>query len=137
MFWSIYVIKTSVNRYLFLWTCEFLWSHSKEKMIQIFQTIRGLLAFLGLSLEQSIQPHHSFNTRLLLGFLTVSLAITLHILYLVFVANTLIEYMQCIGITFAAIANGFAFGNIVYNSKYLFECLVRVQKTIDARKFEI
>lgn len=105
-------------------------------MLQIFQTIRGLLAFLGLTLEQSIQPHHSFNTRLVLGFITVSLAITLHILYLVFVANTLIEYMQCIGITFAAIANGLSFGTIVYNSKYLFGCLVRVQKTINARKFE-
>lgn len=105
-------------------------------MLQIFRTIRRLLAFLGLNLNHSTEAYQLLNARLFLGSLVVSIATILYILYLFYVANTLIEYMQCIGILASVIENGICFTAIVFQSDYLFECVIQVEKTINASKFK-
>lgn len=105
-------------------------------MIQIFQSISGFLAFSGLISNRWSQAHHPFNARLISCFLVIGLSIICNVLYLIFVANTLVECMQCVGIISAVVEIGICFAAIAYQSNYLFECIARTEKTINASKFE-
>lgn len=99
-------------------------------MLQILQLIREILAVLGLI------SNRLFNTRLISCFLVIGLSIICNTLFLFYEANTLVESMQCICVISAVVEVGICFAAIVFQSNYLFECLARTEKTINASKFE-
>lgn len=98
--------------------------------MEIFQTIRRHLTLLGIDATQS-----ALNWKLLLGFLLFGDVTIGCALYLVYLAETMIEYMQCFCVISGTIEIGLCFVATVLQKQLLFDYIDHVEKLINTSKF--
>lgn len=101
--------------------------------MKILQSVQAKYELLGISLEQSRHrfPH---NPKILCGFLLISLTTASYIVYLIRVAGTFIECIECMTSISASFIIGVCFGAIVLKMAQPFENIDALAKVIDIRE---
>lgn len=100
------------------------------KKMKILQTIREQLKILGIEPTTS-----SFNRELLLGFLYFIMGIIFSALYLVDLAKSTTECIQCFCTISGMIGIGIGFANIVIQKRRLFKFIYLVEELINHSEY--
>lgn len=103
--------------------------------MKIFQTVRKHYAILGIicSSNQSLQKY-PFTKRVFFGLLSVGCLTISQFMYIFFVANSFMEYMDAICATSVTILIFVCIATIVYKRVLLFEHYDKIEKLIDTSK---
>lgn len=101
--------------------------------MHIFQTNRKLLKMFGVEPTQSTRLT-SFNGKLTLGFLFVALSIILSALYLVYLAKTVMEFIQCFCLICTMSISGFSFAAIVLQNERFYNYIEKIEVLINRSK---
>lgn len=96
--------------------------------MKIFRTVLTNFAILGIDAKQIPFLH---NSRLLLGFAIIGLNIILCITYVLYVATTLKQYVQCINSTLGSVCGSIWFGLTVFHTPKIFEIIDNTEKMIE------
>lgn len=102
--------------------------------MKICQTTRAHLALLSIKPTQSTQIH-PFNVKLYFGFLLFVLSIILCCLFVIFEANSFLEYIQSFCMTTAVATVGLCFTAVVSQKSQLFKFIKSIEKIINISKF--
>lgn len=104
--------------------------------MKILQTTRKHLTILGIEPKQSTGIF-SLNWRLLLGFSLFADAIISTTLFLVYLANDIMDYILCFCVISALIELCFCFSLFVFQRQRLFNYIESMEKLINQSKFYI
>lgn len=104
-----------------------------QKKMEIFQSIRRHLTLLGI-VPTKFSRIYPFNWPLFAGFSIFIFSIISSMLYLVYTANTIMEYIQCFCIISASIGIGIGFFTIVLKKMQWFDYIENFQELINKRK---
>ena len=98
--------------------------------MKILQSVQAKYELLGINLEQSTHrfPH---NPKIFCGFLLFGLTTASFVVYLIQVADTLIECIECITTTSAALIIAVCLGAIVFKMSKLFENISILENVIE------
>lgn len=107
-----------------------LFSLNRSKMI-IFRTVRNKYAMVGISSSNQWTQKYSFNKRVCFGFLLFGCVAVSQLVYVFYVANGLMEYMECISTGSGTIIMFVCFAAIVFRKTKLFESIDEFEKLID------
>lgn len=101
--------------------------------MKICQRIRHHLTMLGIEPTKSSQTF-PLNPRLLFGFLLFNSAVLSTALYLVYLVNSILEYIQCFCILTALIEMSLCFTVIVLQKWRLFDYIECMERLINKSK---
>lgn len=107
-----------------------LFSLKRSKMI-IFRTVRNKYAMVGISSSNQWTQKYSFNKRECFGFLLFGCVTVSQLVYVFYVANGLMEYMECISTGSGTIIMFVCFAAIVFRKTKFFESIDDFEKLID------
>lgn len=102
--------------------------------MKFFENIQKHYAILGISPSQQSTQKCLCNERIFFGFLLFGWLIFLHFMYIFYVANDLMEYIESICVTSACIIIFSCFATIVLRKTTLFEIIDNMEKLIDTRE---
>lgn len=106
--------------------------------MKIFQTLQKQYAMVGISRSSNLSnQNYSFNSRTLIGFFIFGWSIFSHFMYIFYVANGFMEYMQGVCTTSASFLIFVGFAAIFFRKATLFKSIVNIEGLIDAREFLI
>lgn len=105
-----------------------------QSRMKIFQTVRKKYAMAGISASQQWTQKYAFNNKELFGFLIFGFVIVSQLVYIFFVANDLMEYMECASTGSGTIIMFACFAGIVFRRTALFETIDNIEKLIDTSK---
>lgn len=101
--------------------------------MKICQIIRRHLTVLGIEPPTSDRLL-SFNRRLSLGFFVFMVAIIQAVLYFVYSANNVMEYMHCFCLVTSTTEVAFCFAAMVLQERRLFDYMETMEKLISTSK---
>lgn len=108
------IVKLSINHNI-----------SFNRRMKVFQLIQRNLIFLGFD------PINPYNMKIAGCFLLIGLITTMCLMFLFCVANTFMEYTQCIYFTVAVIGINIVFITLVSQMNKLFALIDRIQQHVD------
>lgn len=106
---------------------------SPSKM-KIFQTIQRHYVSLGISSSVSSIQKYPINTRVFIGFLLFGLNAASQLIYIIYVANDFMGYMEVICASSGSTIIFVCFAAIVHKMTLLFETIDSIEKLIDSRE---
>lgn len=103
--------------------------------MRIFQRIQRQYAILGIRPSKRwLQNDLPFNGRIALGFSLFACLICSQFVYIIYVANDFMEYIECICSVSGAIITFVCFAAVVYRRTTLFDGIGDIEKLIDTSK---
>lgn len=97
--------------------------------MRLFPTIQKNLLSLGLTPDQSSQKH-PFNGKVIAGFLIIDTTITSCIMFLLYEADILVEYAECLYIITVLIVILIDFLILFFQKNELFQEIDTIRKNI-------
>lgn len=98
-----------------------------RRKMKIFQLIQSYYELMGISSWQQSTKKHSLSKRALFGFILLELCIVSHFLYMFYVANGYMEYVECISTTSGSIITFVCFATIAIKSDILFKIIDNIE----------
>lgn len=119
------------HRYIYWYRFDEITSPSKMK---IFQTIQRHYVSLGISSPAPSSQKNPINTRVFIGFLLFGLNAASQLIYIIYVANDFMGYMEVICASSGSTIIFVCFAAIVHKMTLLFETIDSIEKLIDSRE---
>lgn len=105
---------------------------SIQENMKILKKLQRDYATLGIQDSSNQLPQEfPFNKSVFFGFFLFGYLIVSQILYIYYVASDFMEYIECIGATFASIIVFVCFTAIIYRKTVLFKSIGNMEKLID------
>lgn len=103
--------------------------------MKIFRTVQKYYAIVGIrSTDKSTESNSIFNKRVAFGSLVSGYNIVSQFLYIIYVADDFLEYIECVCATFASIIIFVNFAAIALRKNTLFEIIDKVESLIDTSR---
>lgn len=91
-------------------------------------------AILGINSSNESTEKLTFNNRILFGFFLFGFTAACQFMFILFVANGFMEYMDCVCSLSATVLIFVCFAANVFRKATLFECIHNIEKLINASK---
>lgn len=99
--------------------------------MKVFQTIQKQYAILGINSSNQFTLQLPISKRVFFGFSSFFYGIGSQFVYIYFVANGFMEYMDCICSISAAVIMCVCMAAVVFRKAILFECIDDIEKLIN------
>lgn len=107
--------------------------------MKVFQTLTNHYATLGIKPSDQLQQQYPFDEKVLMGFSLWGCMITSHFIYINYVANTYVEYAECICTSTGSIIVFVCYASVVFYSNTLFDAFKKIEGFIASseKKFHL
>lgn len=105
---------------------------SKMIKMKVLETVQMHYTTLGICSSHQPSQQHSFNERILAGFLMFGCVVVLHFMYIFRVANGFMDHMVCICSLSGNSITFICFVTVVLKSNLLFKIIDNLEMLIDA-----
>lgn len=102
--------------------------------MRIFETLQEKYTVLGVSPSQHSTQGHALNAKTLFGFLLFGSSLISILLFISYVANNFMEYVQSICVFCGTIVLFVCFASIVFEMDIFCGIIVDIEKLIDSSK---
>lgn len=97
----------------------------------VFESVQKHYATLGITSSHQWTQKFPLSPRVLLGFLLFAYLIVSQLVYIFFVADDFMEYVECVTATSGSSIIFVCFMAIVFRKETMFKCIAIIEKFID------